>query len=137
MWTAAFENHVQLDPIAQKLTQSLIFSSENIRRENVFGQACFLYPENQVSAYHIYIFSVILWMISMWNKHVFIIYAWIVHRWIACRELAQSSWNKHIGSICMRLQSFKKYLRQSLVFMWNIAIREKFNFYFSVVFGRY
>ena len=29
------------------------------------------------------------------------------------------------------LQSFTKYLGQSLVFMWNTALREKFNFYFS------
>ena len=32
------------------------------------------------------------------------------------------------------LQSFPKYLRLTLVFMWNSAIREKFNFYFSRVF---
>ena len=28
-------------------------------------------------------------------------------------------------------QSFTKYLRQTLVFMWDNALREKFNFYFS------
>ena len=28
------------------------------------------------------------------------------------------------------LQTFTKYLRQTLVFMWNSALREKFNFYF-------
>ena len=33
------------------------------------------------------------------------------------------------------LQSFKKYLRQTLVFMWNSARREKFHFYFSGDFG--
>ena len=33
------------------------------------------------------------------------------------------------------LQSFKGYLRQTLVFVWNSAMREKFNFYSSVVFG--
>ena len=33
------------------------------------------------------------------------------------------------------LQSFKKYLRQTLVFMRNSALREKFHFYFSEVFG--
>ena len=30
-----------------------------------------------------------------------------------------------------KLQPFKKYLRQTLVFMRNSALREKFNFYFS------
>ena len=29
----------------------------------------------------------------------------------------------------------KKYMRQTLVFMWNSAIRETFNFYFSAVFA--
>ena len=29
----------------------------------------------------------------------------------------------------------QEYLGQTLVFMWNSAIREKFNFCFSVVFG--
>ena len=28
------------------------------------------------------------------------------------------------------LQSFTKYLRQTLVFMWNWALREKLSFYF-------
>ena len=32
------------------------------------------------------------------------------------------------------LQSFKKYLRQTLVFMQNSALREKSNLYFSVNF---
>ena len=31
------------------------------------------------------------------------------------------------------LQSFKEYLRQTLVFMWNSAMRQWFNFSFSVV----
>ena len=31
------------------------------------------------------------------------------------------------------LQPFTKYLRQTLVFMWNSARQEKFNFFFSVV----
>ena len=32
-------------------------------------------------------------------------------------------------------QSCTKYLRQTLVFMWNSTLREKFNFYFSVDFS--
>ena len=32
------------------------------------------------------------------------------------------------------LQSFTKCLRQTLVFMWNIEIRDSFNFSFSAVF---
>ena len=31
------------------------------------------------------------------------------------------------------LQSFTKYFRQTLVFMWNRALRETFNFFFSGV----
>ena len=37
-----------------------------------------------------------------------------------------------------KLVAFKKLLRKTLVFMWNSivsALQEKFNFYFSVVFG--
>ena len=33
------------------------------------------------------------------------------------------------------LQSFTKYMRQTLVFMWNSALRKKLSFYFSGVFG--
>ena len=33
-----------------------------------------------------------------------------------------------------KLQSFKKYLRQSLVFMRNSALRERLNFYFLVAY---
>ena len=35
----------------------------------------------------------------------------------------------------IKLQSFKKYLRQTLVFIGKNTVWEKFNFYFSVVFG--
>ena len=34
----------------------------------------------------------------------------------------------------LQLQWFTKYLRLTLIFMWNSALREKFNFYFSRVF---
>ena len=37
----------------------------------------------------------------------------------------------------LRLQSFTKYLRQTLVFMWNNKIRESFNFHFSAVLCQY
>ena len=32
------------------------------------------------------------------------------------------------------LESWTKYLRQTLIFMWNSALRKEFNFYFSGVF---
>ena len=32
------------------------------------------------------------------------------------------------------LQSWTKYMRQALVFMWNRAIQENFSVYFSAVF---
>ena len=35
------------------------------------------------------------------------------------------------------LQSFTKYMRQTLVFMWNSALRKKLSFYFSGVFAKY
>ena len=35
---------------------------------------------------------------------------------------------------CLWRQPFTKYLRQTLVFMWNSALREKFNFFFAVDF---
>ena len=36
-----------------------------------------------------------------------------------------------VGLLSMLLQLWTKYLRQALVFMWNSALREKFNFYFG------
>ena len=44
-------------------------------------------------------------------------------------------WGELAAKLCFRRQSFKKYLRQTLVFMWNSALRGKFSCYFSVVFG--
>ena len=37
----------------------------------------------------------------------------------------------------LKLQSFTKYLRQALVFMWNSALPEKFDLCFSGDFYRY
>ena len=36
-----------------------------------------------------------------------------------------------VGLLSMLLQLWTKYLRQTLVFMWNSALQEKFNFYFG------
>ena len=42
----------------------------------------------------------------------------------------------HVNTLLVTfLQSFKKYMRQTLVFMWNSALREKLNFCFLRVFG--
>ena len=38
------------------------------------------------------------------------------------------------GKNCFQRQPWTKPLRQTLASMWNCALREKFNFYFSVVF---
>ena len=42
--------------------------------------------------------------------------------------------NCYIYFNCLLLQPWAKYLRQNLVFMWNSAKREKFDFNFSAVF---
>ena len=36
----------------------------------------------------------------------------------------------YVQSDTLLLQLWTKYLRQTLVFMWNSTLREKFNFYF-------
>ena len=50
----------------------------------------------------------------------------------------RNNWNKQVECngthIVMVLQSWIKYLRQTLVFMSNRALEEKFHFYFSVAF---
>ena len=46
-------------------------------------------------------------------------------------------WGELEAKSCFQRQSLTKYLRQTLVFMWNSAIREKFNFYFSGDFCKY
>ena len=38
------------------------------------------------------------------------------------------------GNKCLQRQSSSKYRRQTLVLLWNSALQEKFNFYFSTVF---
>ena len=38
---------------------------------------------------------------------------------------------------CFQVSSWTKYLRYTLVFMWNMDLWEKFNFYFSGVFWKY
>ena len=46
---------------------------------------------------------------------------------------------KHLRWIILwkKLQPWTKYLKQTLDFMWNTALRENFNFYFSAVFCLY
>ena len=39
----------------------------------------------------------------------------------------------HLSYLFWRLQSWKEYIGQALVFLWSSAIRENFNFYFSSV----
>ena len=43
--------------------------------------------------------------------------------------------NFFLSNIYQLLQSLTKYLRLTLVFMWNKALREKFNFCFSRIFA--
>ena len=43
-------------------------------------------------------------------------------------------WDKLQAKNCLQRQPFTKNLRQTLVFMWNSALREKFNFFFSAIF---
>ena len=40
-------------------------------------------------------------------------------------------WGKLEAKNCFQRQSFTRHLRQTLVLMWNSALREKFNFYFA------
>ena len=47
------------------------------------------------------------------------------HHWILYIRISLES----VESVL--LQPFTKYLRQALVFMWNTALRENFNFFFS------
>ena len=44
-------------PHISRANFAILFSSENIKRENFLRQACFLHPGNQVCSYHAYIFS--------------------------------------------------------------------------------
>ena len=37
-------------------------------------------------------------------------------------------------NVTVNLQSWPKYFRQTVVFLWNSTLREKFNFYFSRIF---
>ena len=43
-------------------------------------------------------------------------------------------WGELEAKSCFQRQPFAKCLRQTLVFLWNSALREKFNFYFPAVF---
>ena len=46
----------------------------------------------------------------------------------------QRAISKFVSEHDIPLQSWTRYLRQVLVFRWNTALRETFNFYFSAVF---
>ena len=47
----------------------------------------------------------------------------------------QGVWGKLTAKLHFQRQSFKKYLRKTLAFIWNSALPEKLDRYFSVVFG--
>ena len=55
--------------------------------------------------------------------------------WIVKKNKFEGVWGRLAVRNCFQRQSFKKHLRQILVFMWNRAIRQTFNFHFSVNFG--
>ena len=46
----------------------------------------------------------------------------------------QGSWWRVKAKYCLRREFWPKYLRQSVVFLWNSTLREKFNFYCSTIF---
>ena len=46
----------------------------------------------------------------------------------------EETWGVLEAKNCFQRQALTKYLRKSLVFMWNSALWEKFNFYFQRVF---
>ena len=53
------------------------------------------------------------------------------HAAVTSGESYSVKWKKVEQLLCLESpQSWAKYLRQTLVFMWNSALREKFNFYF-------
>ena len=47
----------------------------------------------------------------------------------------KSGYCNHVMTLLLEPQSFIKYLRLTLVFMWSSALREKFNFCFSRAFA--
>ena len=46
----------------------------------------------------------------------------------------EGAWDELQIKNSLQRQSWTKYIRQTLVFMWNSALWENFNFYFSAVF---
>ena len=46
-------------------------------------------------------------------------------------------WGKLAAKLCFQRQSSKKHLRETLMFMWNSTLQQKFISYISVVFGYY
>ena len=46
----------------------------------------------------------------------------------------QGVWWRVKAKYCLRRESWPKYHRQTVVFLWNSTLREKFNFYFSTIF---
>ena len=55
-------------------------------------------------------------------------------RWLIFKPYKKRSAAKTQLHAILQLQWFTKYLRLTLIFMWNNALREKFDFYFSRVF---
>ena len=47
----------------------------------------------------------------------------------------EGAWGKLEAKYCFQRQSWPKYMRQTLVLVWNSALREKFNFNFWAVFA--
>ena len=72
--------------------------------------------------------------INLFSHTLFLQGFWVVLHLNLLVHLAPSELE---AKTCFQRQSFTKYLRQNLDFMWNNTLREKFDFCFSRVFHQY
>ena len=86
------------------------------------------------------VYVIVLWLTSdEWVYHVFSYPKFDLGQLVQIQLIGSAGiWNqpsyKASGNLLVELQPRTKYLRKTLVSMWNSALWEKFNFYFQGVF---
>ena len=123
-----------------------------LKNNNIFAATYFIF-QYKGSTKNLNVFRYRLWtsvkksVNLLWSKTIFsfffynlvaLILRWnCVKRLIVTKIVQKINFDEDLSELeakhCFQRQSLTKFRMRNLVFMWNSAVRKKFNFYFSAV----
>ena len=117
----------------------------NIKKRNtvfmcchIFFSRCWYYKDSCTNVVAEGIESLVLDKVFPWNYLLWPLLLKVLHYIEQIRAFHEKNyWTFGHIKVLHNLQSWPKYMRQTLVLVWNSALREKFNFNFWTVFRLY